>query len=416
VGRISASHTAGLDLIDKLFFNQILVGCLFTEELFWLKDLDADLERELTHKGVTGVQRQITRHGVLCLMETELSESLLRLREVFPDTFPALPENINMHEYEQVQRYNLNYFQGTVLAMLDKTHQCDKLVTIEIAKSLLGKYKDAPATFRYQLVERMFSYEFINAPIDCFTWLAKMGVLDSSKYPGYRLKVRYSPEFLERLALLCELDIQRDHNRRVTSPNSDISWKITSGIKNISKKSRRLLFSQVLKAIEVNELPNIKNSFPIVSLNELDKPDRVQHFFNGMNTYATRVRVFQGSLGGWVGMLCGGYVQVLNQPKDQNKPIYSASESKKEPTENSLTGFIANNMNKRGFTINARTIYERHRDFKETFLKMVTTYYRFTLATNVAIPPYMIDFAYDNLILQVGQLKPKPRRNPRPKE
>ena len=90
MGRISASQAAGLDLIDKLFFNQILVLRLFTEELVWLKDLDADLDRELTNKGITGIQRQVVRHGVLCMMEVELSESLLLLREDFPDE-PRVP-------------------------------------------------------------------------------------------------------------------------------------------------------------------------------------------------------------------------------------------------------------------------------------------------------------------------------------
>lgn len=413
MGRISASHTAGLDLIDKLFFNQILVQCLFTEELLWLKDLDTDLDRELTHKGVTGVQRQVVRHGVLCMLEAELSESLLRLREVFPDKLPALPENIKIHQYEQLQRYNLDYFQGTVLAVLSKSHQCDQLVVIEITNSLLGKYKKAPATVRYQLVERMFSYEFINAPIDCFTWLAKMGVLDSSKYPGYRLDARHSPEFLERLTLLCELDVQRDYNQRVTCQDGDISWNLTSGIKNLSKKTRRLLFSQVLKAIEVNEMTNLKHSFPIVSLTELEKPDSIQHFFSSMATYATRVRVFQGSLAGWIGMLCGGSVEVLSQRPDQKKHIYSADA---ECNEGSVTDYISKGMSYRGFPINARTIYERHRDFKETILKMVTTYYHMMLSANVAIPPYMNDLVYHGMILQVGQLKPKPRRNPRPQE
>lgn len=95
--------------------------------------------------------------------------------------------------------------------------------------------------------------------------------------------------------------------------------------------------------------------------------------------------------------------------QNQKNAIYSA-----EYNEGSLTEYISNGMSYRGFRINARTIYERHRDFKETVLKKVTEYYSRTRFANVSIPPAMDDFWYEGVILNLGQLKPKPRRHPRP--
>lgn len=59
MARLTPSHVAGLDLIDKLFFNQILVSCRFSEELHWLSELDRDLESEMTGRGLTGLHRQL---------------------------------------------------------------------------------------------------------------------------------------------------------------------------------------------------------------------------------------------------------------------------------------------------------------------------------------------------------------------
>ncbi|CAN5160751.1 hypothetical protein BH10PSE16_BH10PSE16_39620 [soil metagenome] len=406
MGRISASHVAGLDLIDKLFFNQILVLRLFTEELCWLKDLHADLDRELTHKGITGVQRQVVRHGVLCMMEVELSESLLLLSETMPGKFPALPENITKQQFEKVQKISLDFFQGTLLAMLSKSHQCDTLVVIEITNALLGKYDKAPATVRYRLVERMFAFEFMFAPIDCFTWLAKMGVLDSDKYPRDTLVARYSPEFLQRLALLCELDMQRDFTRRIQNPKDRVISRLEgSDTEKITDEIKEIILNHEDKERRVYLLKNLH--FPVVNLVELESPARIEQFFRNQNTYSTRLRAFQGKpLSGWIGMLCGGYVEVLDGLQDQKKLIYGA-----DLNEGSLTEKISNDMEWRGFEINPRTIYGRHRDFKETVLKFVTGYYKVMLIGNAAIPPNLKDLTYDGLAPHFAQLKPKPRRH-----
>jgi hypothetical protein len=408
MGRISASHVAGLDLIDKLFFNQTLVICLFQEELIWLRDLDADLKRELTLKGITDEKLQIVRHGVLCLFEANLSESLLLLKEVFKDELPEMPENITMDQYEQLRRHDQEFFQAMVIAMLSKIHHCDMQVILDITNILQDKYKNAPATFRYRLVERMFSYEFVNAPIDCFTWLSKMGVLDSGKYPGEKIKAKYSPEFLKRLALLCEFDTQRACIRRAMLYNDRKISDLMIGIENLPKKSRKLFLSHVAGLINIDIRRDQNNSFSFIDLADINNPVKIQNFFNKINSYGVRLRVYQGSLAGWIGMLCGGMVEVYGD-QNQKKAIYSA-----EYNEGSLTEYISNGMSERGFRINARTIYERHRDFKETVLKKVTEYYNRTRFANVSIPPAMDDFWYEGVILSLGQLKPKPRRHPRP--
>ena len=91
MGRISPAHVAGLDLVDKLFFNQILVSCVFTEELVWMKELDRDVERALTSAGVAASRRQVVKHVVLCLLEAGLADSLLSLGEAHPGRLPPLP-------------------------------------------------------------------------------------------------------------------------------------------------------------------------------------------------------------------------------------------------------------------------------------------------------------------------------------
>lgn len=408
LGRIAASHVAGLDLIDKLFFNQVLVFCLFGEERVWLKELDADLDRELTDKGITGVHRQVVKHGVLCLMEIELSDSLLLLKEVYPDKLPALPAGIGKQQFQETERYQLEFFQAMVLATMSLSHQSDTQLVIEITNALLEKYHTAPATVRFRLVDRMFAFEFRQAPIDCFTWLAKMGVLDSSKHPGVGLTSRHGPEFLQRLALMCEFDLHRDHNWRTARLNVLISSGLHVVAKDTPQESRDLLLQQEIKRMEVLSKPELNHGMPGINLGELEKPANVQRFFTSLNTYALRFRFFQGSLASWTGMLCGGVVEILHRLQDRKIPIYAD-----EFNEGSLTQCICEDMSARGFEITARTIYERHRDFKETILAMTTTYYRMLLFQGVAPPPNIIDMTHHGLALHFDLFKPKPRRPPR---
>ena len=409
MGRISASHTAGLDLLDQLFFNQILVHCLFTQERRWLNNLAEDLDRELTDKGMAGVQRQVVKHGVLCLMEAELSDSLFLLKETYPENVPPLPEDITMEQLEESERYKLNFFEGYVLAILSKAHACDKDVTIDITYNLLEKYAQAPATVRYRLMERMFAFEFIAAPIDCFAWLSRMGVLKSVKHPGAALASCHSPEFLPRLALLCEFNVLRDHIRRqveLGTQAADVSVENIRKIVEISDKTIRLLSENKKKETDVNNMASTRNSVAIIDLAEIENPAKVNLFFARLHAYTVRFRVFQGSLASWVGMLCGGTVEILQQSQDKKTPIFTG-----EFNEGTSTQEVYEQMSKRGFEITPRAIYDRHRDFKETALRAVTIYYKMKLFENGALPPDVKDLTYEAVSWQFEYLTPTARRN-----
>lgn len=409
MGRISASHTAGLDLLDQLFFNQILVHCLFTQERRWLKNLAEDLDRALTEKGMTGVQRQVVKHGVLCLMEAELSDSLYLLKETYPDKVPALPDDITMEQLEESERYKLNFFEAYVLAVLHKAHACDKDVTFDITNNLLEKYAQAPSTVRYRLMERMFAFEFGAAPIDCFAWLSRMGVLKSVKHPGAALTSCHAPEFLPRLALLCEFNVLRDHLRRqvtLSTQTADVSVENIREIVDISDKTIGLLSENKRRETDVNNMASMKNSFAVIDLAEIENPAKVQTFFAQLHAYTVRFRVFQGSLASWVGMLCGATVEVLQQSQDKKTPIFTG-----EFNQGTLTEEVYAHMSKRGVEMTPRAIYDRHRDFKETALRAVAIYYKMKLADNVALPPDIKDLTYEAVSWQFERLAPSPRRN-----
>ena len=415
MGRISAAQVAGLDLVDKLFFNQILVYRLFEEEeLCWLKDLHDDIEGELTERDIVGVQRQIVKHCVLCLLEAQLSESILLIKESFPDKVPPQPADFAPERFEETERYKLEFFQAVVLVGLSKLHDCDMDLCIDITNKLHTEYAEAPATVRYRLVERMFAFNFIGAPIDCFTWLSQMGVLNSAKHRGLDLKSRYTPEFLQRLALLCEFDMVRDYVRRATElgrskSSITVAQAQLDEFKELSDQTRDMLVQKMSKAMKVDSMPKLKNSYPVLGLHELEHQASVERFFTSLNSYAIRFRTFQGSLASWTGMLCGGAVEVLHHRQDRKPAIYAG-----EFNEGSLTDKIHKGMSARGFEITPRAIYDRHRDFKETILRTVGIYYHMQQAQNVAIPPDLCDLTYDAITPHIELLKPTPRRQPRP--
>lgn len=371
MARLTPSHVAGLDLIDKLLFNQILVSCRFSEELHLLNELDRDLESELTGRGLAGLNRQLVKHCVTCLLEADLSDSMLALKEVYPDALPDLPPGLDLGTYRKIEEYQRNFFKAVVLSVLNKTHQCDSMASIQIAGKLVEKYRKAPATFRYRLTDRLFAWNFIAAPVDCFTWLSKMGILKSAKHPGAALTARYDPEFLQRLALLCELDELRSLVRRSAGAKGS-TWAVmldeVSRRGDLTSEAITPLESKAIKDLLTTSMPHLRSSFPCIQMGRLEHPATVRKFFNDLNNYSVRVRVFQGGLSSWTGMLCAGIVELLDVIYEEKKAIYVA-----DFNDGTLTDRISKGMSSRGFEITARVIYERHRDFKETILKAVDT-------------------------------------------
>jgi hypothetical protein len=406
MGRITPSHVAGLDLLDKLFFNQILVSCFFTEELVWLRDLDDDLEAELTVRGVEDAKRQLIKHGVLCLMEADLSDSMLLLKESFPDKVPALPPEITADHYKAVEEYEKSIFKASVLAMLAKVHNGESCASIEIAGKLVGKYLKAPATFRYRLTERMFAWNFIAAPLDCFTWLCKMDVLKSAKHPGKVLVARYSQDYLHRLALLCELDGVRSFLRRSSrkgGANETPSLEQISKVRELSPEAISSLINKTTRELQAKSLPHLKNSFPFIDLGDLEKPALVHRFFENLNSYSLRQRAFQGSLASWTGMVCAGLVELFIFLDDKKTAIYTG-----EINDGTLTERVCKAMSARGFEITPRVVYKRYRDFKETIFRAVDVYYRMKLVENVAYSPLLHDITYETISWHFEVLKPSP--------
>lgn len=409
MARLTPSHVAGLDLIDKLFFNQILVSCRFSEELHWLNELDRDLESELTGRGLTGLHRQLVKHCVTCLLEADLSDSMLLLKEAYPDALPDLPPDLDLETHRIIEEYQRHYFKAVVLAMLSKTRQCDSRASIQISDKLVEKYRKAPATFRYRLTDRLFAWNFIAAPVDCFTWLSKMGILKSTKHPGEALTARYGPEFLQRLVLLCELDELRSFMRRAVGAkgsNGAVMFDEISRGGDLTPEAITSLMSKAMKELQVTSMPHLRNSFPYMHMGRLEHPATARQFFDNLNNYSVRVRVFQGVLSSWAGMLCAGIIEVLDVIYEEKTAIYVA-----DFNDGTLTDRISKGMSSRGFEITARVIYERHRDFKETILKAVDTYYCMKLGENVAYLPHSQDITYDAISMRFSLLKPSPRRS-----
>lgn len=104
----------------------------------------------------------------------------------------------------------------------------------------------------------MFAWNFIAAPVDCFTWLSKMGVLRSAKHPGTALTARYGPEFLQRLALLCELDELRSFIRRSTAAkgsNGAVMFDEISRGSDLTPEAITSLMNKAMKELQVTTMP-----------------------------------------------------------------------------------------------------------------------------------------------------------------
>lgn len=154
-----------------------------------------------------------------------------------------------------------------------------------------------------------------------------MGILKSTKHPGAALTARYSPEFLPRLVLLCELDELRSYMKRSAGAKGS-NWAVmfdeTSRNGDLTPEAIKSLISKAVKELQVTSMPHMRNSFPYMHMGRLEHPATVRQFFDNLNNYSVRVRVFQGVLSSWTGMLCAGIIEVLDVLYEEKTAIYVA--------------------------------------------------------------------------------------------
>lgn len=364
VGRISNHQVASLDLLDKVFFNQCVFQFMSESDVAWLIMLDKHISEELNKEELTCQQIQVARHGVLCMMEIEISNSRIDTPDFTLDT-----DKISVKELLDREEKIKDYFFANIGAMQECFHKIRKNLIMDVFISVIKRadYYNAPAIIRQCLVERMLLHEFINAPMELFIWLINNNILSSKKFSRAK-RIDINSHLFVRLILLCEFDLLKKF-ALLNDEMANIKHRIIDARNDISCLNKRILRRQL--HIDVDHLVDGGGVIFFTKFN-LDDPKAIKSMFNTIGEHLTRNRFFQGPMASWGGIICGGYTDIQYEKNDRKLPVFSET-SKKVPIANR----ISDDMKIRGYTIGPRPIYMRHREFKKTLKKRARFYYEY---------------------------------------
>lgn len=394
MGRIANHQVAGLDFIDKLYFTQLLVYCSMSQaERNILERVIVRVEKEVEKLHLPVFEAAVFRNAIYSMLEVALSNNVSDLGKSFHVDLPPFSEDLKTAR-SKIEEFIRNYLMALVMASVEVSKQVDLSKAVEILESLALEFSDAPAVVRYDLSERCFALKYLNGPMDCFAWLCKVRVLNSTKTTPERLPVAFNTEFLWRLVMMCEFeDVCAYFKRLLKSGNLAAVMLDASEKFEYSAASREKLFKLETKFRGAMVTPELSSSFCVLLRDDLKSEQALQRFFSQIGSRRGRYRISEGTIASWLGTLGAAMVEILYRLEGNIAPIYVEIFN-----EGSLTDTVRLKLKDLGFSINSRTLYERHRELCQGNLRVVKVYYDILVKEDVAIPPHEDDVFYFGLV------------------
>lgn len=391
--RTTATKAAGIDLLDRLYCNQILVHLVFgLEERDWLRRLATRVRVAVAEKGVTGLQAERLKHWTLCLLEIFLADELYDLAKRVPFDLPPLPAGLSSKMDADVNAYKRDFFAGIAVAVSESRLAPEyENVALEIASGLKEKFRSAPSAVRHRLVERVLAIEFPDAPIYVFAWLAEMGVVPSAKFRKERSTVPLPDVVAVRAASICEFEMLRSYvagSMRLGRHNR--GWAealLTQMGKPLSNQAKDRLLSVMQAAERRQILPALKNSFAVLIESRWRDEDYMASFFANCHSMAPYIRTaFQKQSTALTDIAAAMMmIKVRKMTADSHKALYTVeAEDGKEPA--SIAHDVSTELCKSGFQLNARTIYRHYSENLQIHVANLSGYFKMLKRFDTALP------------------------------
>lgn len=398
MGRVASHQVAGLDFIDKLYFTQLLVFCTMSQaERNILERIIGRIEEEVEKLHLAVVEAAVFRNAIFSMLEVAISNNLTDLGRSFHIDAPPMPEDLKKVS-PALSEHNRIYLMTMVRATVEMSKQVDLRQAVKIVEHLATEFSDAPAVVRYDLSERCFALEYLNGPLACFAWLCKVRVLNVTKTTPERLPEEFHTEFLLRLVMMCEFEDVCAHFRRILEPGNPAALMLDAAKTfEHSAATRARLFELETKLRGAMVIPELRSSFSVLSLDDLNSEQALQRFFSQIGSRRGRFRISNGTIASWLGTLGAAMVEIQHRIVGNKKPIYIEI-----CNEGSITDTVMLKLKKLGFVINPRTLYERHRELRQGNLRIVQVYYNILEKEDVAIPPQYDDMFYFGLVPIMG--------------
>lgn len=401
MGRIPPWQSAVLDVLDLLFFNQILVFSVFDDsECEWLRKIVEDVGLAVQETGATRIEAECIKHGVLCLLEIMLSDDQEK-QEAAMDLPLARAESLKIEDVRKIDAYTREYFQALLSVLWEKAHGDVMKAVMQIATNLADRFSAAPSTVRYRLSERCLAIEFQMAPLDFLSWAAKAGIISSAKYSPAKLAETPSEMLAARVGLLCEFAMVRNYMCAQTYAPNIAGVALDNSVTSLSQDTVITLLKQKYRFEERCRLLPLRNTVPVFKVGRGDDSDCTRMFFNTVGQVYTRYRIWNGTLASWPGALGAAMVEIKRRSKRRpGKPLYNDLNN-----SGSITDDVAKLLNERGFTINGRTLYQRHHEFSEKVFRQIRTYHYLLRKFGVAFSPHQDDMMFYSLISSTADQK-----------
>lgn len=395
VGRVAREQVFALDLLDKLYFNQLLIFCAMDKsERNWLKKITDRIEQCVNVAGYRGTEAEIAKHGVLCLAEISLADDIFDINRTLNVDHPPMDPEIQ-EKYPELKKYFKTYAQSWVVAFYRHTKNFDLLDVQEIAQDISEDYRDAPAVIRYKLAERCFSFQYASAPIDCLWHFAKYEILNGKKYPKENLVGEINRHFMIRLMMLCEFMEIRRHLKRASSRTD-----LYHTLRELSEKPNYIYTRD--KLIDYSNRryfsladPAQKKKYACFDLNEIESPEQYRIFLDALGRRHAHYRLDSSILGGWLGTLGAAEVEIIHASPENKRSLYTEINN-----TGTITDSIVKKFQEKGFSITARTLYERRKSLSTHAMPCVKHYYACQKKLDTAINPELDDISYLGVVPQ----------------
>lgn len=383
--RTAPSQSIAFDILDWIFFNQLLVSSTYRdEEKKWLQDTIRELQEAVSQTGATGAEAERLKHTVLCLLEVRLGERAERTG--FAKSTP-LPNDVTPKMILDVAGHNANLFQAAVIASCGKTGGIEFATVSGIFNRVVRKLIQSPTIVGHRLTERALLQEYPDAPLDFFLWMASTGIISSKKYDPEKSPTKRYRNSVARIGMLCEMESIRN-------------WMMST-THLVIKDETIMLQSEVLSENALNTLLDRLSFYrklthgrniPMIAFfqDTFDNREKAMAFLVNFGNIWKRSRMITKTQGKWIGMLGASMVHIYKTNIMPESPIYVENNN-----EGSVTQKISEKLCRNGCSVSARTVYESHQFLAKHIRPRLEHYYATQHKLAGVLPSMLPDIAYD---------------------
>lgn len=373
--RVSAHERGGLDLLELLYRNNLLVHIWFAEdERQTLTAIAQRFRHTVKEAGFSGLEAESLIHCGLCLVEIYASDDAEDL--LSHESFSDLPEGLTREQYIKVGDVTQSLMAAFSLAVMGISLPSVKALTdvlMDLALHVAGELKRISSVCRVRFTERVFAAEYPDAPISVFSWLAAMGVIEpgEKKYskPEDASAFDYDDQVF-RAALLVQFESIRKWLLGATSSKDAIKG-MYSKLTTTRDASTIEAMSKWEDAVgERVHMPKLKNKILVLDHAAwgLGHEEHVRSTFARFPSLAPSYQAFLTKKSTALTDIAGAMIRTHPWDEDQ------MTVGRFSHTSDSKAEFVRAELGKRGFTVGARTLHIHNRDSVQKHVDL-TEYY-----------------------------------------